>query len=36
MAIAAYFDLELKQDDVVNAFVHAPLDEEVLMTSGGS
>jgi len=31
IAIAAYFDLELKQYDAVNAFVHAPLDEEVFM-----
>jgi hypothetical protein len=31
MAIAAYFDLELKQYDAVNAFMHAPLDKEVFM-----
>jgi Reverse transcriptase (RNA-dependent DNA polymerase) len=29
MAIAARFDLELKQYDAVNAFVHASLDEEI-------
>ena len=31
MAIAARFDLELKQYDAVNAFVHAPLDNRVYM-----
>ena len=31
MAIAARHDLELKQYDVANAFVHAPLDREVYM-----
>jgi hypothetical protein len=31
MAIAAKYDLELKQYDVANAFVHAPLDREVYM-----
>jgi Reverse transcriptase (RNA-dependent DNA polymerase)/GAG-pre-integrase domain len=31
MAIAARFDLELKQYDAVNAFVHAPLDSTVYM-----
>ena len=31
IAIAARFDLELKQYDAVNAFVHAPLRETVLM-----
>jgi Reverse transcriptase (RNA-dependent DNA polymerase) len=31
MAIAARFDLELKQYDAVNAFVHAPLDCQVYM-----
>ena len=31
MAIAARFDLELKQYDDVNAFVHASLDEEIYM-----
>ena len=31
MAIAARFDLELKQYDAVNAFVHAPLDSKVYM-----
>jgi hypothetical protein len=31
MAIAARFDLELKQYDAVNAFVHASLDEEIYM-----
>jgi Reverse transcriptase (RNA-dependent DNA polymerase) len=29
IAIAARFDLELKQYDAVNAFVHASLDEEI-------
>ncbi|KAE8551356.1 hypothetical protein EYB25_005241 [Talaromyces marneffei] len=31
MAIAARFDLELKQYDAVNAFVNAKLDEEIFM-----
>ncbi|KAF7173426.1 hypothetical protein CNMCM6106_007498 [Aspergillus hiratsukae] len=31
MAIAARFDLELKQYDAVNAFVHAPLNKKVFM-----
>jgi hypothetical protein len=31
MAIAARFDLELKQYDAVNAFVNAPLEEEIFM-----
>ena len=31
MAIAACFDLELKQYDAVNAFVHAPLSNKVYM-----
>ena len=31
MAIAARFDLELKQYDAVNAFVHAPLSDKVYM-----
>ena len=31
MAIAARFDLELKQYDAVNAFVHAPLKKKVYM-----
>jgi hypothetical protein len=31
MAIAAKYDLELKQHDVTNAFVHASLDREVYM-----
>ena len=31
MAIAARFDLELKQFDAVNAFVHTQLDEKVFM-----
>ena len=31
MAIAARFDLELKQYDAVNAFVHAPLSNKVYM-----
>jgi len=31
MAIAAHFDLELKQYDAVNAFVHAPLPNKVYM-----
>ena len=31
MAIAARFDLELKQYDAVNAFVHAALDEDIYM-----
>jgi hypothetical protein len=31
MAIAAKYDLELKQFDVTNAFVHAPIDREVYM-----
>ena len=31
MAITAYFDLELKQYNTVNAFIYAPLDEEVYM-----
>ena len=31
MAIAARFDLELKQYDAVNAFVHAPLPDKVYM-----
>jgi len=31
MAIAARFDLELKQYDAVNAFVHAPLQKKVFM-----
>ena len=31
MAIAARFDLELKQYDVTNAFVHATMDREVYM-----
>ena len=31
MAIAAKYDLELKQYDGTNAFVHAPLDREVYM-----
>jgi hypothetical protein len=31
MAIAAKFDLELKQYDVTNAFVHAAIDREVYM-----
>jgi hypothetical protein len=30
-AIAAKYDLELKQYDVTNAFVHAPIDREVYM-----
>jgi len=30
-AIAARFDLELKQYDAVNALVHASLDEEIHM-----
>ena len=31
MAIAAKFDLELKQYDVTNAFVHAEIDREIYM-----
>jgi hypothetical protein len=31
MAIAAKFDLELKQYDVTNAFVHATLDRDIYM-----
>lgn len=31
MAIAAKYNLELKQFDITNAFVHAPLDREVYM-----
>ena len=31
MVIAACFDLELKQYDAVNAFVHAPLPDKVYM-----
>jgi hypothetical protein len=31
MAIAADRDLELKQYDVTNAFVHATIDQEVYM-----
>ena len=31
IAIAACFDLELKQYDVVNAFIHAPLNKKVYM-----
>ncbi|KAH5706327.1 RNA-directed DNA polymerase [Parastagonospora nodorum] len=31
MAIAAKFDLELKQYDVTNAFVHAAIDREIYM-----
>jgi hypothetical protein len=31
MAIAAHNDLELKQFDVTNAFVHAAMDREVYM-----
>ena len=31
MAIAAKFDLEMKQYDVTNAFVHAAIDREVYM-----
>jgi hypothetical protein len=31
MAIIAYFDLELKQYDAVNAFIYAPLDKEVFI-----
>ena len=31
MAIAANFDLELKQYDVTNAFVHAAIDREIYM-----
>ena len=31
LAIVAYFDLELEQFDVVNAFVHVPIDEQVFM-----
>jgi hypothetical protein len=31
MAIAAKFDLELKQYDVANAFVHAAIDREIFM-----
>jgi hypothetical protein len=31
MAIAAKYDLELKQFDVTNAFVHALIDREVYM-----
>ena len=31
MAIAAKYDLEVKQFDVTNAFVHAQLDREVYM-----
>ena len=29
MAIAAHFDLELRQYDVTNAFVHAAIDREI-------
>jgi hypothetical protein len=29
MVIAAKFDLELKQYDVTNAFVHATLDRDI-------
>jgi hypothetical protein len=29
MAIAAHFDLELRQYDVTNAFVHAAMDREI-------
>ena len=31
MAIAAHYDMELKQYDVTNAFVHATMDREVYM-----
>ena len=31
MAIAAHYDIELKQYDVTNAFVHATMDREVYM-----
>lgn len=31
IAIAARFDLELIQYDVVNAFVHAPIDQDIFM-----
>jgi hypothetical protein len=31
MAIAAYYDIELKQYNVTNAFVHATMDREVYM-----
>jgi hypothetical protein len=31
MAIAAAYNLELKQYDVTNAFVHAAIDREVYM-----
>ena len=31
MAIAAKHDLELKQYDVTNAFVHATMDREIYM-----
>jgi hypothetical protein len=31
MAIAAHYDMELKQYNVTNAFVHATMDWEVYM-----
>ena len=31
MAIAAHFNLELKQYDAVNAFIHAPLSNKIYM-----
>ena len=36
MAIAAKFDLELKQLDVVNAFVNCGFGKDSLMTPEGS
>jgi hypothetical protein len=31
MAIAAYYNIELKQYNITNAFVHATMDQEVYM-----